>query len=111
MEFYKTTIEHLEALLALYPELDNCDRLYKLTDEDDDDDDGGGDESAAASKVTGFRCEYVNKLTNNENGEEETIYTELTVRKVKEENKIVMELYKIKGNKVISEIKISLAKT
>lgn len=100
MEVYKTTIEHLAALLGLYPELANYGRLYELTDE-----------SAAASKVTGFRCEYVNKLTNNENGEEETIYTELTVRKVKEENKIVMELYKIKGDKVISEIKISLAKT
>jgi hypothetical protein len=109
MEIYKTTIEHLAALIGLYPELANYGRLYELTDEDDDDDDGGG--KSAASKVTGFRCEYVNKLTNNENGEEETIYTELTVRKVKEENKIVMELYKIKGDKVISEIKISLAKT
>jgi len=108
MEVYKTTIEHLAALLGLYPELANYGRLYELTDEGDDDD---GGESAAASKVTGFRCEYVNKLTNNENEEEETIYTELTVRKVKEENKIVMELYKIKGDKVISEIKISLAKT
>ncbi|RMG01740.1 MAG: hypothetical protein D6735_11340 [Acidobacteria bacterium] len=71
MEVYKTTIEHLAALLGLYPELVNYGRLYELTDEDDDD---GGGESAAASKVTKFRCEYVNKLTNNENGEEETIY-------------------------------------
>lgn len=65
MEVYKTTIEHLAALLGLYPELANYGRLYELTETA---------MSAAASKVTGFRCEYVNKLTNNENGEEETIY-------------------------------------